>query len=288
MSTLPNSPMLLDSTGQVIAQKLQGIINALGGGGGTVIIEEYDSSVLRYPNSDEISGYTYKVGDYCSYDNSIYFCKIPVIYNATTPVVFDSNSWYDATDDIVTELSNKPGIVITNNTDFIELYGDVGTHKIYNSGHMYTHVEGIANTIGDSYDSNKVAYCSHAEGNNNYVKSMYSHVEGQYNEVSGNTSHAEGFSCAAKNTYTHAEGYSCRVEGQYSHVEGHSNNCYANYSHVEGTQTGAYGNYHHVEGQSQYVYGNGNHAEGAGNSFDSSTSPAYCHVEGTGNGIYSY
>ena len=67
MSTyIPNSPSLLDSTGQVIVQKLQGIITALGGGGGTVIIEEYDSSVLRYPNTNEDGGLTYKVGDYCS------------------------------------------------------------------------------------------------------------------------------------------------------------------------------------------------------------------------------
>ena len=309
MSTLPNSPMLLDSTGQVIAQKLQGIINALGGGGGTVIIEEYDSSVLRYPNTGETGGYTYKVGDYCSYNNSVYFCKTPIYWNETTPPAFDSTKWYDATDDIVTELSKKPGIVLAipkqYGSSFIELFGNIGSHKIYNSGHDFTHVEGNNHTIGDSEDASKSAPNSHVEGDNNTIKAQATHAEGNYNFVYGAYSHVEGSNNTAGlsngdpytyGEYSHAEGYSNSVRSSYSHVEGSSNNFYenSNYSHVEGNSNNCYGTYNHLEGTSNNTDSNGacryNHLEGNNNGiYRNSTTdqPAkYSHIEGSSNRIF--
>ena len=302
MSTLPNSPMLLDSTGQVIAQKLQGIINALGGGGGTVIIEEYDSSVLRYPNTGETGGYTYKVGDYCSYNNSIYFCNTPINWNATTPPAFDSTKWYDATDDIVTELSKKPGIVITSgsNPEFIELFGNVGTHNVYNSGHDFSHVEGCYNTLGKSDTPGKLAYASHVEGQSNVAAATTTHIEGYSNTSYGSYSHAEGQynTIGSDSTWistAHVEGYSNGTYGNYSHVEGQGNINYGSNNHVEGrNNSSVHGSYNHVEGESNSLTSdvncNYNHIEGASNTIyknGTTNQPAhYAHMEGGSNTIY--
>lgn len=286
-TTLPNSPMLLDSTGQVIAQKLQGIINALGGGGGTVIIEEYDSSVLRYPNSNEDGGYTYKVGDYCSYNDAIYFCNTPITWNSSTPPEFDATKWYDATNDIVAELSKKPGIVIASpnqyGSSFIELFGNIGTHQIYNSGHDFTHVEGWGNKVGDSNDTSKVA--------------QNSHVEGYGNTICGYSTHAEGENTSALGRDSHSEGYNTKSKGNYSHAEGSNSNAYGTYSHVEGAgnSTGTsdkpeayFGTYSHAEGQNNYCYGTHGHVEGSNNSIGTSDSPPpYSHAEGYTNRVFS-
>lgn len=316
MSTLPNSPMLLDSTGQVIAQKLQGIINALGGGGGTVIIEEYDSSVLRYPNTGETGGYTYKVGDYCSYNDSIYFCKTPITWNSTTPPEFDSTKWYNATDDIVTELSKKPGIVIASpnqyGSSFIELFGNIGTHQIYNSGHDFTHIEGWGNIVGNSSDASKNAQNSHVEGYGNTICGYSTHAEGEGNTAQGRDSHAEGYRNNSIGDYSHNEGGYNSTYGQYSHTEGnnnitgsssdpnsystgsyahaegYSNQAIARYSHVEGSYNYAYQNAEqsHVEGASNQAYGQCNHLEGYANSTDSAGSCQRNHLEGYQNRIY--
>lgn len=278
-TTYPNSPALLDSTGQVIVQKLQGIINALGGGG-TVIIEEYDSSVLRYPNSNEDGGYTYKVGDYCSYNNSIYFCNTPITLNSSTPPEFDATKWYDATDDIVKELSKKPGIVITSGTspEFIELFGNVGSHNIYNSGHGFAHVEGWSNTLGVSNDSSKSAQNAHVEGYGNVAAGYSAHVEGEQCKVTGRDSHAEGSRTEANGQYGHAEGYYSIANGDYCHAEGNSAIAAGDYCHAEGYNTYAYGNYSHVEGYANY--------SGESSSPKSYYNGAYGHVEGYSNRNY--
>ena len=65
--SLPNSPMMLDSTGQAMVQKLQGIINAIGGGGGgsMPLPPEYDPEL-----EDPTKGYF--VGQYVTYNDSLY------------------------------------------------------------------------------------------------------------------------------------------------------------------------------------------------------------------------
>ena len=284
MSTyIPNSPALLDSTGQVIVQKLQGIINALGGGG-TVIIEEYDSSVLRYPNTNEDAGLTYKVGDYCSYNNSIYFCNTAITWNSTTPPAFDSTKWYDATDDIVKELSKKPGLVFMNTgasggfPEFIDLFGAIGSHIIYNGGHSYTHVEGYGNKLGVQNDSSKSAQNAHAEGSGNTAAGYAAHVEGEQCKVTGRDSHAEGNRTEANGQYCHAEGYYSIANGDYCHAEGNSAYAYGDYCHAEGYNTYAYGNYAHVEGYANY--------SGESSSPKSYYNGAYGHVEGYSNRNY--
>ena len=290
-TTFPDSPALLDSTGRVIAQKLQGIIDALGGGGGTVIIEEYDSSVLRYPNTGETGGYTYKVGDYCSYNDAIYFCKTPINWNSTTPPGFDSTKWYDATDDIVTELSKKPGIVIASpnqyGSSFIELFGNIGTHQIYNSGHDFAHVEGCGNKVGDSSDASKNAQNSHVEGYGNTICGYSTHAEGENNIAKGRDSHAEGNRTEANGQCSHAEGQNSKANGDYCHVEGQHCNSQGNCSHVEGNYNYNYGDYNHVEGSNNDgVYGSYNHVEGGSNNLDSAGGCQYNHLEGLQNKIY--
>ena len=88
-TTLPNSPMMLDSTGRSIVQKLQGIIDALGGGGGgdMVMPPEYDPEL-----EDNTKGYFR--GQYVTYNDSLYKCKQFIYVTEGTPAgPFDDTKW---------------------------------------------------------------------------------------------------------------------------------------------------------------------------------------------------
>ena len=91
--SLPNSPMMLDSTGQTIVQKLQGIIDALGGGGGTMAMPpEYD------PDLEDFS-VGYFEDQYVTYDSKLYKCIQQIYVDTGSPAgPFDSSKWVEITD----------------------------------------------------------------------------------------------------------------------------------------------------------------------------------------------
>lgn len=300
MANTPNSPMLLDSTGQQIVTKLNDInsksiiseetgtqivskldtIRAAiknsgggGGGGGTIITaEEYDASISRYTPSYGNS-LAYKYGDYCTFDDTVYRCIVKSIEsNSENPPEFDATKW-EVIDGIYEEIQAKPGRVYTDSAQFIDLTGDIPSFNLIGKQFYYAHAEGQGHTLGDSRNY----YCTGA------------HVEGQNNTVSNIATHAEGSNTIASGYYAHAEGYQTRAVGDNSHAEGAYSSVEGNYSHVEGYMNtiAQYSSSCHVEGQNNHINSSSvsyTHVEGYNNTLDEYAN--YAHVEGYNNSIY--
>lgn len=264
--SLPNSPMMLDSTGQTIVQKLQGIIDALGGGGGTLAMPpEYDPEL-----EDNTKGYY--VGQYVTYQDSLYKCNSTIYVTIGTPAgAFDDTKWDEITDLFNEFFQFKPGRT-TNISDFNEVFNYSGNtvsgQYAHAEGYMTNagncahaegqatqatgsgcHAEGASTNAGgqsqnayahaEGYGCQATAYCSHAEGSTSYAVGNYCHAEG-YNTTSGSargdSCHSEGYYTEATGTTSHAEGYRSKAKGSYSHAEGYQTQANESYTHAEGYQ----------------------------------------------------
>ncbi len=259
MSTLPDSPMVLDVTGQAMVTKLEAIRLAIlnsgggGGGGGTAFAAPpYDASVARHGTS-----FAYRYGDYCTYEGVIYRCIVSRIQVTDPPESFDSTKW-TAVESLAIELSEKPGRIV-DPTLQSEAFGD------------------IASNVSTGYQS-------HAEGQSTQSTGYQSHAEGQYTQATNNQAHAEGYSTIASGYQAHAEGNGCRATGSGSHAEGNSTEATDYQAHAEGSNTHATGSYSHAEGTSTYAIGNTSHAEGGSCRAEGS----YSHAEGSNTKALSY
>lgn len=244
-TTLPNSPMMLDSTGQSIVQKLQGIINALGGGGG--------GDMVMPPEYDPDQETPYYQGQYITYQDSLYKANTNISASTGYPVgAFDSTKWDEITDLFDEFFQLKPGVVESVSTKN-EKFNDVYTNR-FGSNVSYAHVE----------------------GKNNQAHGSYSHVEGYYSKAYGEGGHAEGFSVQAGREnafmeYPHAEGYSTKAWASYAHAEGYNATAVGLASHAEGNNTQAIGSYSHASGNNTIANNSAEAAFGVYNSSGNDT-----------------
>lgn len=286
MSTsLPNSPMMLDSTGQAVVAKLQGIISAInngggGGGGAAFTAPAYDTTIARH---GQYSAYRY--GDYCTYQDVIYRCITNNISVEDPCAAFDSTKW-ETFSSLAEELSAKPGRTVDSSKSS-ESYGNIPGNT---SSGYYSHAEGsYTEASGDQ---------SHAEGSSTKATNNQSHAEGSSTQATGPQSHAEGSSTRATQVGAHAEGLSTNSTGSGSHSEGSGTNAGNSYAHAEGYQTKALGSGSHAEGNytvagkdGYSTYGYSAHAEGAyteasgdyshAEDYHTKASGNYSHAEGT-------
>ena len=263
-TTLPNSPMMLDSTGRSIVQKLQGIIDALGGGGGgdMVMPPEYDPEL-----EDPTKGYF--VGQYVTYNESLYRCITDVYVSSGNPAgAFDDTKWTEITDLFNEFFQFKPGRITALNT-----HGEIFNDYTNNQASYNSHAEGSGSqaTGGSSHcegnNCRATGYACHAEGSSTNAggenQQSYCHAEGSGSQATGYQSHAEGFNTLASGNTSHAEGYYTKATDYYSHAEGNSSEANASSSHVEGyyckTYSGAM--YSHAEGYMSETKGTYAHAE---------------------------
>lgn len=293
MSTLPNSPMLLDSTGQAMVTKLESIRLAIlnGGGGGSgaaFTAPAYDASIARHG-----SNIAYRYGDYCTYQDVIYRCITYGIRVTTPPQDFDSTKW-ETIDSLAVEISSKPGRIVDTEKQS-EAFGNIAQNV--SSGYQ-SHAEGnntqATNNQTHAEGNNTVAsgYQAHAEGDGTHATGSKSHAEGSSTEATGDESHAEGDSTHATGYYSHAEGSSTYATGSTSHAEGGSCRADGSYSHAEGSNTTASSFGSHAEGSNSQVLTNSDasHAEGyntrasgtASHSegYNTKAQAQYSHVEG--------
>lgn len=291
-TTLPNSPMMLDSTGRSIVQKLQGIIDALGGGGGgdMVMPPEYDPEL-----EDPTKGYF--VGQYVTYNESLYKCITDIYVSSGNPAgAFDDTKWTEITDLFNEFFQLKPGLIPALNNHG-EIFNDYKNNQSAYYSHAegnYTHATGgCSHTEGNNSTAtgyachaegsgtnaggeNQQSYC-HAEGSGSQATGYQSHAEGFNTLASGNTSHAEGYYTKATNHYSHSEGNSSEANGSSSHVEGYYCKTYsdASYSHAEGYMSETKGSYAHAEGYQGHAYGYCSKASGMQCTANGSNSEAW-------------
>ena len=280
MSTLPDSPMMLDSTGQVMAAKLeairQAILNSGGGGGGAgFTADEYDTTIARHG-----SGTAYMYGDYCKYNDVIYRCITYQIIKTSEASAFNSQYWEEFTS-LSEELSAKPGRIVDSEKQSVAFgYIPGNTSSGYQSFAEGAGVTASGNqSHAEGQQTQATSQCSHAEGYNTRATGFYSHAEGNYTEATGNDApHAEGYYSKAIGNTSHAEGYSCEARGNRSHAEGNYSKAIADDSHAEGSHTTANGYYSHAEGNysttKQGTYAA--HVEG----YNNQANADYAHVEG--------
>ena len=152
------------------------------------------------------------------------------------------------TSSVQTQLNNKPGKIVTNQSFIID----------GSSVNAKTGAE-----IFNNYSTNKaIGMYSHAEGANTTASGEISHAEGVNTVASGYSSHAEGNSAIASGIVSHAEGFYTIASNAYSHAEG-DNTVASNYgSHAEGSYTIASGSNSHAEGDGAIASGWASHAEG--------------------------
>ena len=316
--TTPNAPMLLDSTGQEIVTKLNGIKTAIengggGGGGGSCPAylkpQAYDPSIARHGQS-----YTYKYGDYCDNEGTPYRCISQNGIQVDASHAFDSTEWEEVTN-FINELSHKPGRIVDDeygSESFGSIVQNTSTSNYSHAEGQSTHATGIAShaegqstTASGNYSHSEGSSGttasgshSHAEGNNTRATrdaahsegygtaatGNYSHAEGGNTEASGSYSHAEGSNTHATQSYSHAEGYGTAANQSYAHAEGNYTVASGYYSHSEGYQTLAAGNSSHAEGNYTKAYGDYSHVEGyyseTGSQAGGSYSGQYAHAEG--------
>ena len=305
MSTLPDSPMMLDSTGQALVDKLERIRNAIlnsgggGGGGAAFTAPPYDASIVRHGSS-----IAYRYGDYCTYDSAIYRCIVYGIRVSDPPVEFDSEQW-EAIESLATELSSKPGRIVDDDKQsesFNNITNNVSSGYQSHAEGNYTqatndqaHAEGQSTTASgyrahaEGYNTRATGSDSHAEGNYTEATNYQSHAEGSNTHATGGQAHAEGSSTYADGSSSHAEGAGCHAVGSYSHAEG--SNTYANSyaSHSEGSGSVVLTNSEnaHAEGYNTKAGSTAAHAEG----YNSKALGSYAHAEGyysEANGVASH
>lgn len=259
-TTLPNSPMVLDSTAQAIlatqqsmVTQLQGIIRALGGGGGDLIMPpEYDPELEDYNKG-------YYVGQYVTYNDSLYKCNTTIYVSSGEPAgAFDSTKWDEITDLFTEFFQSKPG-----KTPSIRYTGEIYNDYIGNTADApYAHAEGLRTIAANCAHSEGIdtqangSYC-HSEGSgsvsggpNGY--STAAHAEGSYTKASGNNSHAEGYYTESSGSSSHAEGQNTLASSYSAHAEGYNTQATASYAHAEGYYCVASGGTSHADGyQSQ-------------------------------------
>ena len=282
MSTLPNSPMMLDSTGQAMVTKLESIRLAIlngggGGGGGSVKPATYDASIARHGNY-----LAYIYGDYCTYEDVAYRCiAYSISANAQNPPAFDSTKW-QAVENIYDEIASKPGMM-ADNDKMAEVFGNI-TNNV-SSGYQ-SHAEGnntqATNSQAHSEGNGTQAtgYQAHAEGNNTKATGSQSHAEGNSTEATANEgSHAEGYYSKATASAAHAEGNYTEASGYGAHAEGNYSKATAYQSHAEGSRTEANGSSSHAEGSYCVTTSNAESAHAEGNYTEASG--YYSHAEGS-------
>lgn len=307
MSTLPDSPMMLDSTARAMVAKLESIRLAIlnsgggGGGGGSVKPANYNTSEEKYAGT----GKAYIYGDCCSYQDEMYVLTgaAYISANSQNPPAFDLTVW--------TAFSNIYDLIgINAGLKVFDQYGNIGevfNDVVNNKATYYAHAEGISTQANGNYShaegSNTVAndQSAHAEGDRSVADKSYSHAEGDYTQAtgyggshsegsrtlaSGSSSHAEGSSSKATSSYTHAEGNTTEANGYNAHSEGRYTKANGMSSHAEGDNTKATGNYSHSEGYYTESKGDYSHAEGGYTKANAN----YSHAEGyntQANGDYS-
>ena len=294
MSTLPDAPMMLDSTGQAMVGKLESIRLAIlsggggGGGGTTFTAPPYDASVARHGTN-----YAYMYGDYCTYEDVIYRCIVSQIRITDPPEAFDSTKWI-AVESLAIELSEKPGR-ITDSKKQSEAFGDIATNvstgyqshaegQYTQATNYQSHAEGYSTIASGSQAHAEGSNCqatgssSHAEGSSTEATDSQAHAEGNNTHATGSYSHAEGSSTYAIGYTSHAEGGSCRAEGSYSHAEGNNTKALSYASHAEGSRTIVQtdSDTAHAEGYYTQAKGQSAHAEG----YNSKALATYSHAEG--------
>ena len=289
-TTLPDSPMMLDSTGRTIVQKLQGIIDALGGGGGgdMVMPPEYDPEL-----EDSTKGYFR--GQYVTYNDSLYKCKVFInVYEGHPAGPFDATKFDEITDLFNEFFQLKPGVISDlKNTN--EIFNDYINNTV-SSGSQFGHAEGLRTTASNTSHAEGMdtvttgSYC-HAEGGNTNAggpsQNSGCHAEGYYTQATGNNSHSEGNSTTASGNYSHAEGSNSQATGPASHAEGYNTRATGDYSHAEGYNSKATNTYAHAEGYNTTASQMASHAEGN----NSTASGNYSHAEGnntTASGYYAH
>ena len=269
MSTLPDSPMLLDSTGQAMINKLEGvrqaILNSGGGGGGAgFTADEYDTTIARHGTY-----YAYMYGDYCKYNDVIYRCITYQIAKTSEASAFNSQYWEEFTS-LSEELSAKPGRIVDSEKQSVA-FG-------YIPGNTSSGYQSFAEGAGVTASGNQ----SHAEGQQTQATSQCSHAEGYQTKATGYYSHAEGYSSEASGyDACHAEGYNNKAMGNSSHAEGSSTEARGNRSHSEGYYSKAIGDNSHTEGSNVITNGGYSHGEGLYNSTGENATGS--HVEGYNN-----
>lgn len=153
------------------------------------------------------------------------------------------------------------------------------------------HIEGETNT------ALSVAYCVHAEGNDNQISGSYNHVEGQENALdsTSQTSHAEGNDNRISGGMgNHAEGGLNQVGAagaNDNHSEGYGTAAFSLAAHSEGEYTIAEAPAAHAEGIGSVAAGADSHAETGGTTYGlgshaesfSRANGDYSHCEGVGN-----
>ena len=311
-TTLPNSPMMLDSTGRSIVQKLQGIIDALGGGGGgdMVMPPEYDPTL-------EDSSKGYFRGQYVTYNDSLYKCKEFIYVTEGTPAgPFDDTKWDEITDLFDEFFQLKPGVIsdLRNGNEIFNDYINNTTTGQFshaeglrttasNTSHAegmdttttgsYCHAEGGSTNAGgpsgnsgchaEGYNTQATGYCSHSEGNATIASGNYSHSEGSNTQAKSYSCHSEGYYTEANAGYSHAEGYYCKTysDATYSHAEGYQSETKGSYSHAEMYQGRAYGYCSKASGMQCTANGSNSEASGYNSVADGTYSKAngyYCNA----------
>lgn len=257
----------------------------------------------------DLEDYTvgYYVGQYVTYDDTIYRCNTSISVSSGSPAgPFDDTKWDEVTDSFSEFYQLKPG-----KSNDVRNYNEKFNYPGNTVGGYCSHAEGQAcqangsachaegsgtNAGGSNYQSYCHAegsgtiasgYCSHAEGSSTQAKSSYAHSEG-YGTVAGDQNgyayapHAEGYYTEASGSYSHAEGYETKAVGNYSHSEGYYTQANESYSKSEGMNTRANGYCSKASGM--YCQANGSNSEASGyNSFaEKSYSKAdgyYCKAE---------
>lgn len=282
MSTLPDSPMLLDSTGQAMLTKLQGIIEAInnsGGGGGSSTLAGLNDVAIASPSNGQV----------LSFDSNTNKWKNVTGGGGSTPLFLMPENYKDHIDPpdpeypeeyvsgylyVVGEYCYYNGNAYKCNT---EVWYDSDHGPVEFDPHYWDLIDNVFSEIllkpgkrekreysqstygSESFNNTSVpSYSagSHAEGCATEASGENSHAEGENTEANGNDSHAEGYYAKARAAYSHAEGYLSESTGQYSHAEGNSSISSGTCSHSGGSGSKA-------KGASSFAHGVGVNSENA-------------------------
>ena len=238
----------------------------------------------------------YAVGDYVSYEGSIYKCTTAHSAGAWvagdfTQVVLTDELGGGGSSDITdlaaafsTNTAYAVGDYVTYNDDLYRCTtahaagawaaGDftqvtVGNElktKMATDGSNAASTVGFggAITIGTRKVNSTVGTNSFVQGIGCEASDGYSHAEGQGTTASGDSSHTEGYNTEASGNFSHAEGHTSQALNEAAHAEGYHTAAFGNYSHAEGYNTEALANYSHAEGGGTVATGDYSHTEGCG------------------------
>jgi hypothetical protein len=298
------------------ATHIEGGTNGVGGGSDIEYAhiegESNQFGILDNFGATHLEGETIRIGDTVDGANDHFEGESNSVNHGTTI----GSSHIEGNDNIIGENGSYNSIHVEGESNIIDsgvsayafhiegLDNYVGT-----IGDGIFHLEGEDNRIdpgaecagchieGETNVAFSLAYCAHAEGNDNQISGSYNHVENQGNTLdsTSQTSHAEGsYNRVLGGSGNHVEGglnQSGALGANYNHSEGYGTAAFSLAAHSEGEYTIAEAQAAHAEGIGSVAAGADSHAETGGTTYGlgshaesfSRANGDYSHCEGVEN-----